>query len=104
MLIAFGTLFLVVVERVNMLTGRDESMQFPLVDLVAGMPIADFFVIIITQTMVGKLEEPESLATRQEIERFDQSVCGVLRPTEFADFVDPDARAMRQQEALKVAA
>ena len=43
------------------------------------------------------------MAMRQEIERFDQAVCAVLQPTEFADFVDPDARTTRQQEALKVA-
>ena len=53
--------------------------------------------------MVAKLEEPDSMATRQEIERCDQMVRAILQPTEFADFVDPDARAMRQQEALKVA-
>ena len=43
------------------------------------------------------------MATRQEIERFDQMVRAILQPTEFADFVDPDARTMRQQETLKVA-
>ena len=58
---------------------------------------------VITRSTVAKLEEPDLIATRQEIERFDQTVCAILQPTEFADFVDPDARAMRQQEALKVA-
>ena len=43
------------------------------------------------------------MVTRQEIERFDQAVRAVLQPTEFADFVDPDARTMLQEEALKVA-
>ena len=46
---------------------------------------------VITQCAVRKLEEPDSMAMRQEIERFDQAVCAVLQPTEFADFVDPDA-------------
>ena len=58
---------------------------------------------VITRTTVGKLEEPDSMASRQEIKRFDQAVCTVLQPTKFADFVDPDARMMQQQEALKVA-
>ena len=43
---------------------------------------------IITRSTVAKLEEPDSMATRQEIERFDQTVCAILQPTEFADFVD----------------
>ena len=46
---------------------------------------------VITRTIVGKLEEPNSLAMRQEIERFDQAVHGVLQPAEFADFMDPDS-------------
>ena len=47
---------------------------------------------VITRSTVAKLDEPNSMATRQEIERFDQTVCAILQPTEFADFVDPDAR------------
>ena len=58
---------------------------------------------VITRSTVAKLEEPDSMTTRQEIESFDQAVCAVLQPTEFADFVDPDARTMQHQEALKVA-
>ena len=58
---------------------------------------------VITRSTFAKLEEPDLMATRPEIERFDQTVRAILQPTEFAHFVDPDAQAMRQQDALKAA-
>ena len=40
---------------------------------------------IITQTTDRKLEEPDSMATRPEIKRFDQAVHTVLQPIELTD-------------------
>ena len=56
-------LFLVVEERVNMLTRRDEFVQVPHVDLVAGMPVPDIFIIPIVVTSFGR-QDPRSLQTR----------------------------------------